>query len=80
MLQAVDVGGAETEFARARFQDDVVCAEGLLEGFGPREGAVGGCVVDDYDFPGEVSGSVSWGLDAPGVAQGEARLRGDVGV
>ena len=36
----------------------MVCAEGFLEGFGALEGAVGGGVVDYYDFPGEVSGVV----------------------
>ncbi len=48
MFEAVDVGGAETEFAGAGFEDDARgCVEGLeLLGYG--EGAVGGAVVDDY--------------------------------
>jgi len=54
-LQAVDVGGAEPEFAGSRAQDYVVGAEGFLEGFGALEGAVGRGVVDYYYFPVEVS-------------------------
>lgn len=50
-LQTVHVGGAQTEFAGARLEDDMLCAEGFLEFFGPVEGAVGRGVVDNDDFP-----------------------------
>lgn len=50
-LQAVDVGGAQAEFAGAWFQDDVVCAVERLELVGDFLGAVGGAVVDDDYFP-----------------------------
>lgn len=49
--QAVDVGCAETEFAAARLEDDVVGAVVLLKLFGDFEGAVGTAIVDDDDFP-----------------------------
>lgn len=45
------VGGAETELAGPGFEDDAVFAEGALDLFGAVKGAVGGGVVDDYDFP-----------------------------
>ena len=45
------IGGAEAKFPCAWFEDDVFLAKGFLEFFGPLEGAVGGGVVDNYDFP-----------------------------
>jgi len=50
-FEAVDVGGAEPEFAGAGFEDYVGRAVEGLELVGDGEGAVGGGVVDDYDFP-----------------------------
>ena len=48
VFEAVDVGGSETEFAGAGFEDDAVgCVEGL-ELLGDGEGAVRGGIVDDY--------------------------------
>lgn len=50
-LEAVDVGGTEAQLACPGFQDYVGgSVEGLklLRDF---ERAVGGAVVDDYDFP-----------------------------
>ena len=52
-LEAVDVGGAEAELAGARLQDDAFGGVELLELFGYCEGAVGGAVVDDDEFPVE---------------------------
>jgi len=54
-LQAVDVGGAEAEFAGACAQLDFGAAVGFLELFGDVLGAVWGAVVDDDDFPVEVA-------------------------
>lgn len=50
-LEAVHVGGTEAELAGARLQDDAFGAVELLELFGDGEGAVGGAVVDDDEFP-----------------------------
>lgn len=50
-LEAVHVGGAEAELAGARLQDDAFGGVELLELFGDGEGAVGGAVVDDDEFP-----------------------------
>lgn len=55
-LQAVDVGGAEAEFACARLQFDVLGADGGDELLCDFLGAVGRAVVDDDDFPIEVAG------------------------
>lgn len=55
VLQAVDVGGSQAEFAGARLQFDVFGADGGDELFGDVLGAVGGAVVDDDDFPVEVA-------------------------
>jgi hypothetical protein len=55
-LQTVDVGGSEAEFAGAGAQLDVLRADGGDELFGDFLRAVGGAVVDDDDFPVEVSG------------------------
>ena len=52
-FEAVDVGGAETHFAGAGFEDNVRGTVDGLELFGDGEGAVGGTVVDDYDLPFE---------------------------
>jgi hypothetical protein len=54
-LQAVNIGGTETEFAGARLEDYVWGAKGFLELFGAVERAVGGGVVDDYDFVVDLS-------------------------
>lgn len=68
ILQAVDVGGAETELAGSWFQYDVICAEGFLKFFGSFEGAVRGSIIDDYYFPVEISealvSSCCWHLRA----------------
>lgn len=53
-FQAVDVGGAEAQFARARFQHDALGSVELLQLLGDLQGAVGRGVVDDDDFPVEV--------------------------
>lgn len=57
--EAVDVGGAEAEFAGARFQHDVGGAVEFLELLGDGESAVGGGVVDNDDFV--VEGAVGGG-------------------
>lgn len=51
----MDVGGAEAEFAGARFEDYVGGAVEGLELLGDGEGAVGGGVVDDDDLPVEIA-------------------------
>ena len=51
VFEAVDVGGAETEFAGAGFENDAGGGVEGLELLGYGEGAVGGAVVDDYYFP-----------------------------
>jgi hypothetical protein len=53
VLQAVDVGGAEAEFAGARVEFYAVGAVGFDELLCDGLGAVGAAVVDDYDFPVE---------------------------
>lgn len=53
-LQAVDVGGAEPELARARLEDDVGSV-GLDELLGDVLGAVGRAVVDDDELPIDVA-------------------------
>ena len=55
-LQAVNVGRSETEFASSGLQFDVLRADGGDELLCDFLGAVGGAVVDDDDFPVEVSG------------------------
>jgi hypothetical protein len=55
VLQAVDVGCSQAEFAGARVQFDVQGSDGGDELFGDFLGAVGGAVVDDDYFPVEVS-------------------------
>lgn len=55
-LQAVHVGGSETEFAGAWLEDDMFGAKKGLQLFGDFEGAVRGTVVDDDYFPVEVAG------------------------
>ena len=52
VLQAVDIGGPEAEFAGAGVKFYAV-AVGFDELFGDSLRAVGGPVVDDYDFPVE---------------------------
>lgn len=61
-LKAVDVGGAEAEFAGARADLDAVGAVGFLQLGGDFLCAVGGAVVDDDEFPVEVAvvGGVSF--------------------
>lgn len=59
VLQAVDVRGAEAEFARARLEHDVLGAPEPLQLFGDLERAVRGAVVHDDDFPVQVAG---WGI------------------
>ena len=58
-LEPVDVGGAEAEFPRAWLQDDAGGRVEFLQGLRDGEGAVGGGVVDDDEFPGEVA-VVGW--------------------
>ena len=53
-LQAVNVGGAEAELARARLEDDVRRV-GLYELVGDFLRAVGGSVVDDDELPVELA-------------------------
>jgi len=55
-LKTVDVRRAETEFACSGLQFDVLGADGGDELLCDFLGAVGGAVVDDDDFPVEVSG------------------------
>ena len=50
IVQAMHVGGAETEFARPGFQDDVGRRVGFLELLGDSKGTVWRGVVDDYNF------------------------------
>lgn len=52
-LQSVYVGGAESELAGARFENDALRGVECLELFGDCEGPVGGGIVDDYEFPVE---------------------------
>ena len=49
-LQAVDVGGAETQLPGARLEDDMG-AVGLYELEGDFLGAIGRAVVNDDEFP-----------------------------
>lgn len=56
--EAVDVGGAEAEFAGAGAEEDACGAVEVLELLGDGEGAVGGGVVDDDDFVVDVA--VGW--------------------
>ena len=51
ILQAVDVGGAEAEFAAARVEFYARSAVGFDELFGDGLRAVRGAVVYDDDFP-----------------------------
>jgi hypothetical protein len=69
VLQAVDVGRSQAEFAGARVQFDVQGADGGDELFGDFLGAVGGAVVDDYYFPVEVSRDFDL-VGALGVGEG----------
>jgi hypothetical protein len=55
-LQAVDVGGAQAEFAGARADLDALGGVGFLQLGGYFLGAVGRAVVDDYELPVEVAG------------------------
>ena len=55
-LQAVHVGGAEAEFAGARFEDDAGGRVEFLELLGDGEGAVRGGIVDNDEFPVELAG------------------------
>ena len=55
VFQPMHVGGTETELAGSGFEDDVGRVVEVLELLGDFEGAVGGAVVDDYDFPVEVA-------------------------
>lgn len=55
VLEAVDVGSAETEFAGAWSQLDAGGRVGFYELFGDFLGAVWGAVVDDDDFPVDVT-------------------------
>ena len=51
----MDVGGSETELARSWVQLYVLGVVGGDELFGDCLGAVGGAVVDDYEFPVEIA-------------------------
>lgn len=53
-FQAMDVCGAQAELAGAGFEDDVRGGVEGLQLLGDGEGAVGGTVVDDDDFPVEI--------------------------
>jgi hypothetical protein len=55
ILQAVDVGGAQTELALAGLEDDVFGAIEALELLADLEGTVRGAIVNDNDFPIEVA-------------------------
>lgn len=50
-LETVDVGGSESEFARAGFEKDLVGAVDVHQLFRDILGAVRGGVVDDDEFP-----------------------------
>ena len=50
----MDVGSAQAELAGTGFQDDVRGGVEGLQLLGDGEGAVGGAVVDDDDFPVEI--------------------------
>lgn len=55
-LEAMHVGGSQTEFARAGLEDDALLGFGVVGGdelFGDILGSVGRAVVDDDDFPVE---------------------------
>lgn len=54
-LQAVDVGGAEAEFASACADLNAFWGVGFLKLGGDFLGAIWGAVVDDYEFPVEVA-------------------------
>ena len=54
-LKTVNIGCSETEFASSGLEDDVVGAPYFLELFCDFLGAIGGSVVNDDDFPVEVS-------------------------
>ena len=54
VFQTVDISGAQAELAGTGFQDDVRRGVEGLELLGDGEGAVGGAVVDDDNFPVEV--------------------------
>lgn len=60
-LEAVDVGGAETEFAGSGFEDDVRGVD-FFELSGYVLSSVGGGIVDDYDFPVEFTKAMVNGL------------------
>lgn len=51
ILEAMDVRGAEAEFAGAGFQDDALGGVEFLELFGDGLGAIWGGVVNYYEFP-----------------------------
>ena len=51
----MDIGGSETELARSWVQLYVLGVVGGDELFGDCLGAVGGAVVDDYEFPVEIA-------------------------
>ena len=56
VLQAVDVGGSESEFTSAGADLDALGGVDLLELGGDFLGTVGGAVVDDDEFPVEFAG------------------------
>ena len=55
VLQAVDVGGSESEFTSAGADLDALGGVDLLELGGDFLGTVGGAVVDDDEFPVEIA-------------------------
>jgi hypothetical protein len=69
-LQPVDVGRAEAELAGARLQEDV-WGVGFCELVCDDLGPVWGAVVDDYEFPVEVS--VAGGIGVGFLDRGKGR-------
>lgn len=54
-FQPVHVGSPETQLSRSRFENDAVGGVNGLELLGDVEGAVRGGIVNDYQFPVELT-------------------------
>lgn len=55
VLKTVNVGGSKAKLAFTGLQVDMFGAPELLELFGDFQGAVGGAIVDDDNFPVQVA-------------------------